>query len=201
VKILFWLRHPRQALYRARYWWWEKCNPDKPWLCPGTIRFCERHLVGARRGLEFGSGRSTAWFAARVGHLTSVESNADWFDRVRRQLQVQGISNVDYRLVGLDHPEHEAEQAPFDPVPAYVRVVEGLADGSLDVAIVDGHYRNHCIRAVIAKLRPGGYLVVDDVNFWPPQAHMPVPGDWPIVDESSNGLKTCRIWQAPERAG
>jgi hypothetical protein len=196
VKVLFWLSHPRLALHRLRYWCWEKSNPGKPWMCPGTIRFCERHLSGTMRGLEFGSGRSTAWFAGRVGHLTSVEHDAGWFDLVRSRMNAQGVANVDYRLVPLDHPEAEGERAHYDPVPAYVRVADEFDDASLDLAVVDGHYRTHCIRRVVAKLRPGGFLLVDDVNIWPEGARLPVPDHWPLVDESGNGLKTCRIWKA-----
>jgi predicted O-methyltransferase YrrM len=201
MKVLFWLRRPRHALHRARYWWWEKMNPDKPWLSPGTIRFLEHHLSATMRGLEFGSGRSTTWFATRIGRLTSVEHNAEWFDRVSSRLQARGITNVDYRLVPLDHTEAEAEQAPYDPVPSYPGVAAELENASLDLVLVDGHYRNHCIRGVIPKLRPGGYLVVDDVNFWPEGARLPVPEHWPVVDESSNGLKITRTWKVSSESG
>ena len=46
------------------------------------------------------------------------------------------------------------------------------------------------------KLRPGGYLLVDDVNFWPSPAALPIPDGWAVVDDSTNGLKRCLIWRA-----
>ena len=197
----FWLRHPLLLLTRLRYFAWEKLNPDKPWLCPGTVRFCADHLNRSMCLLEYGSGRSTPWFAQRVGHLTSVENQADWHAEISRRLRGLQVTNVDYRLVPLEHPEHEAEHVECDPMAAYVRVADKFADGSLDMAIVDGHYRNHCIRRVTPKLKAGGYLLVDDVNFWPAIEVLPVPRTWEIVDDSTNGLKRCLIWQVRRDTG
>jgi hypothetical protein len=56
------------------------------------------------RGAEFGSGRSTLWFAARVAELTSVETNTRWHERVTNQLKECGVSNVEYILVPEDKP-------------------------------------------------------------------------------------------------
>ncbi|MEH2364414.1 hypothetical protein [Nostoc sp.] len=39
--IIFWLKRPKGLLYRI----WEKFHPNKPWLCPGTVEFCEMHLT------------------------------------------------------------------------------------------------------------------------------------------------------------
>jgi SAM-dependent methyltransferase len=193
MAVWHWLARPRQLFHRVRYWLWERRHPGAPWLCPGTVRWCEAHLRPDMRALEFGSGRSTAWFAARVGHLTSVEHDAAWHERVRAGLP----GTVDYRLVPLDHPASDPERADYDPPPAYVRAADDFPDGSLDFVVVDGHYRSHCARRVLRKLRPGGYLLVDDVNLWPTPAAVGVPAGWPVVDDSTNGLKRCIVWQAP----
>jgi hypothetical protein len=37
MAIGFWLARPQMVIPRIRYWFWERMNPDKPWLCPGTI--------------------------------------------------------------------------------------------------------------------------------------------------------------------
>ncbi|TWT34600.1 hypothetical protein [Blastopirellula retiformator] len=39
MKVWFWLMRPNMAIARVRYWFWERANPDKPWLCPGTVDF------------------------------------------------------------------------------------------------------------------------------------------------------------------
>ena len=197
MKLYYWLLRPRMGLARLRYLLWEIANPDKPWMCPGTIRFCQSHLKPTMRAMEFGSGRSTLWFAARVGHLVSVEHNPDWHEKIASQLAQSAITNVDYRLAPLNHPEAAPELLHYPQVPDYVAVADTVADQSLDLAIVDGHYRTNCIRQLIPKIAPGGYLLVDDINMWPSPESLAMPAHWTIADDSTNGIKRCIIWQAP----
>ncbi len=198
MRLLFWLTHPVFVYYRLLYWVWEKRNPDKPWLCPDTVRFCERQLTKTMRMLEFGSGRSTRWFAARVEHITSIEHQAGWYEKVKAQLAEAGATNINYQLAPLDDPEAELKDPGF--VPAYVRRSEQFADASLDFIIIDGHYRDACIQHTIAQGQAsGGYFLVDDINFWSSPDVLPIPKTWKIVDDSTNGLKRCLIWQAASR--
>jgi predicted O-methyltransferase YrrM len=196
MNIRFWVRHPWLIFSRIRYWLWEKRNSDKPWLCPGTVRFCETRLNKSMTALEFGSGRSTPWFAARVGHLISVEHNSAWHQQIRQQIETAAITNVDYRLVPLNHPEAEGEHPKYDPEPDYVAAIDQFPDASLDFVVVDGHYRTHCIRHALPKIKPGGYLLVDDINLWPSVDVFQIPKQWRIADDSTNGLKRCIIWQS-----
>ncbi len=196
MKLIYWLKHPGMIYHRIKYWLWEKRNPDKPWLCPDTVAFCERHLTKSMRAWEFGSGRSTCWFATRVGYLTSIEHNAGWHEQVKKRLVELAITNVDYRLVPLNFPETEPERPEYDPVPDYVACCDQLENASLDFVVVDGHYRTHCVRHMVPKIKPGGFLLLDDSNLWPSLDVLQVPKNWKTVDDSTNGLKRCIIWQA-----
>ena len=193
----YWLRHPHLLLSRVRYWVWERLNPDKPWMCPGTVKFCEGHLMQSMSAIEFGSGRSTAWLSRKVGRLVSIEHDAAWHERVRRALERDQVTNVDYRLISLDHVVSEPEWPSYSPLPHYVSVLDEFPDGSFDLVVVDGHYRTHCIRHCIPKLKASGYLLVDDTNLWPSRDCIPVPTEWAVVDKSTNGLKYAVVWQAP----
>jgi len=196
MTVQYWLVRPRMAMARLRYWVWERRNPDKPWMCPGTIAFCESHLSPSMTALEFGSGRSTMWFSKMVGRLTSVEHDRQWYEQVRQQLAEAKISNVDYRLVPLNHPKSEPERVDYSPVPDYVAVADGVPDKSIGFAVVDGHYRTNCVRHLVPKIATGGYLLVDDINMWPSPESLPVPAGWPVADDSTNGVKRCIVWQA-----
>jgi predicted O-methyltransferase YrrM len=200
LAIWYWLTRPRMALARIRYWFWEIANPDKPWMCQGTIEFLQAHLSKSMVAMEFGSGRSTRWFSTHVSRLISVEHNSEWYKLVEKQLADASVSNVDYRLVPLNHPESEPEHREYLPVPAYVAIADGLQDKSIDFAVVDGHYRTHCVKHLIPKIAHQGYLLVDDVNMWPSPQAIPIPAGWPVVDDSTNGIKRCIIWQASESA-
>lgn len=198
MAIWFWFARPKKLLARIRYWFWERANTDKPWMCPGTIEFCQANLSRSMIAVEFGSGRSTCWFSGLVGRLLSVEHNEKWYKEVQEHLAAASITNVDYRLVPLNHPITEGEQPAYTPIPDYVAVADGLADQGIDFAVVDGHYRTHCVEHLIPKIAPGGYLLVDDINLWPSPASLPVPADWLVVDDSTNGIKRCIVWRAAE---
>jgi len=115
-------------------------------------------------GLEFGSGRSTPWFASRIGHLTSVEHDPEWGGRVRQMLLRDGISNVDYKVVPRDAEENSQEAR----TAKYVQIIDSFDNNSLDFCLVDGAYREFCAMGVIPKIRPSGVLVIDNVNWYLP---------------------------------
>ena len=132
---------------------------------------------------EFGSGRSTVWFARRVGRLTSVEDDRGWYDRTRDLLE--GL-DVDYRfLVGHD---------------AYVDAAQSFEPASLDAALVDGSWRDECALAMVTALKPGGLLVVDNVNWYlppPPRSTSPAPlsqhsGRWEQFERTTRPWR--RVW-------
>jgi len=77
-------------------------------------------------GLEFGSGRSTLWFARRVAKLTSVEHNETWVSNVQQMLRKAGIENVDYRFLPEDAEEDDAGEAK------YVKIIDEFENNSLD---------------------------------------------------------------------
>ncbi len=195
-RVLQLLRQPRYLAQRIAYKWYELRHPDEPWIAQGAVRFCEGRLTGDMRGLEWGSGRSTLWFARRLGHLTSIEYDEAWYGRIRDRLTE--FRNVDYRYVPVDHPLHEATRPHYDPLPRYVAVAGELADGSLDFVVVDGHYRQACILAVLPKLRAGGLLLVDNTDRLP-LSEWGVPSDWPVLHQSRNVMTQTTIWQKPGR--
>jgi hypothetical protein len=197
MKFWFWVKRPRMAVARLRYWLWEKRHPDAPWLTPDAVRFCVSVLSPSMRAWEFGSGRSTVWFAARVGHIVSIEHDLGWYAIVRQRLHESKVGNIDYRLIALDHPEAEPEHPAYDPMPRYVAAIAAEPDASLALVVVDGLYRSACIRASLAKLKPDGLLLVDDLEFWPGRLELPIPLDWPQVHESTNGIKKTGIWRKP----
>ena len=152
---------PRYLFDRARLGLWEKRHPDLPWLTPEAIKLLSGMLRPTDRALEWGSGRSTRWIADRVAALTSVESDPAWFARVTESLA--GRSHVTYlfkECPGIGATEAQAE--------GYAGVADSFADGSLDFALVDGQVRDRCAARALAKLRPGGLLVIDNINWFLP---------------------------------
>jgi predicted O-methyltransferase YrrM len=157
-------RTPRYVYNRTRQMRYERSHPDAPWLTPAATRLLGGLLRPADRGAEFGSGRSTVWFASQVAALTSVEHDAQWHETISARLKDRGLDNVEYILALEDQPMERGGES------AYARTALGFADDSLDFALVDGHYRDYSAKFILPKLRPGGMLIIDNVNWYLPCA-------------------------------
>jgi len=138
--------------------YYHKTCPDHPWLTRAANQILASYLRESDVGLEFGSGRSTVWFAKRTQHLTTIEHDAIWYDRIGRLLSVSAVHNVDYHLLPKEVSDDRGDEA------AYVRIVDRFEANSLDFILVDGVYRDFCALRALAKIRPGGVLVIDNVN-------------------------------------
>jgi hypothetical protein len=140
------------ALLRRRLW--RTQNPGMPWLTRQAIEILEERLKPTDVGLEWGSGRSTVWFAQRVAHLTSIEHNDGWYNRVKNILYDKGIENVELLFAPLEAKGQEQ--------PEYVRVAAELPKASLDFILVDGRLRDKCAELALQLIKPAGCLIIDD---------------------------------------
>jgi len=136
--------------------------PDHPWLTRTANQILAAYLKESDIGLEFGSGRSTLWFAKRVGHLTSVEHDEAWQKKVSQMLKDNHLSNVDYHL----HPRDKADEQGAET--DYVKVFQQIKTDSVDFVLIDGVYRDFCALEAIRVIRPGGVMIIDNVNRYLP---------------------------------
>lgn len=151
---------PPYLIRRIRQMCFEKKHPGTPWLTESAVLLLDSYLKDTDVGLEWGSGRSTLWFAAKVKHLTSVEHDPEWHGRVADMLKNSPYAEkVDYRFVACEQEECE------EPVShAYADVAASLDNESLDFALVDGTIRINCMESVLDKIKPGGLLILDNAN-------------------------------------
>ncbi|MDQ7908205.1 class I SAM-dependent methyltransferase [Phytohabitans sp. ZYX-F-186] len=155
---------PRYVVDRTRDLLYTRRNPQAPWLTPQATQILTTMLRPGDRGMEFGSGRSTLWLAARTTHLTSVDDDARWYGKVADELRARRVGNVDHVFAARDVAAERGERSE------YARTVLRFADASLDFVLVDGAYRDACALLSLAKLRPGGLLIVDNVGRFLPSA-------------------------------
>jgi len=145
---------PPYIYRRTKHWWYTRTYPDHPWLTRDAVAHLANYLRPGHRGLEWGSGRSTIWFAKRLAHLTSVEHHAGWYDEINTALQKETLSNVSYLF------REDAE--------TYVEVATSFEPESLDFILVDGILRDRCAQAALPILKSGGCLVIDDAHRYLP---------------------------------
>jgi predicted O-methyltransferase YrrM len=162
---------------------YEKKHPDAPWITASMISILEDWLRPADVGLEFGSGRSTVWFASRVARLTSVEHNPVWHEIVSKRLAAKMLQDrVDYRLCD-DGLGDTADTR-------YAKVVGEFQVRSLDFVFVDGRSRDHIALASLEKIKPGGALIIDNINWYIP--HSPKPRS-PASRDAADGCASP-VW-------
>ena len=144
---------PRWVAARVSLLVYEHRFPDVPWITRDAVEMLETFLDKTQNGFEWGSGNGTLWLLKRSKSLTSVEHHRAWADGVRAKLDQAGVHNADYR-----HVEESR----------YVDVIDEFPDGHFDYVIVDGLFRDIATEKSIPKLRSGGLLVIDNVNWYLP---------------------------------
>ena len=173
------------------YW---KFNQDKPWLTKKANEYLGKNINKKMIGLEFGSGRSTLFFAKKLKKLVSVENNQDWYVKVQSLLQEQKIKNVDYRIAHVDNDKPD--------ISNYHKIIDEFKDGNFDFILIDGAIRDLCSLKAIYKLNSSGLLVIDNVNWFLPSNSIspnsvsidrtPISHNWSKIYEKTKNWKM--IW-------
>lgn len=146
----------RYVYNRTKNYFFEKNNKDLPWLTPDSIRLLNDLIKKSDIGLEYGSGRSTAWLAKRCKFLTSYEDDKKWYVKVRLQLDKVGIKNTDYFFKeSLTKPAEKTD---------YVSTIHSFKNESLDFILIDGKHRGLLAQEAIKKIKLGGLLIVDNIE-------------------------------------
>ncbi|MCX7698095.1 MAG: class I SAM-dependent methyltransferase [Candidatus Goldbacteria bacterium] len=144
---------PRYIYNRIGLFINEKLHPDWPWLTKDAVLLLNQLLKNEDIGLEFGSGRSTIWFAKRIKKLISIEHDNNWFEFVKTKLKKENINNVDYYL------KSETD---------YLNILNNIDNNSIDFVLVDGLRRDEVSKLVLPKIKNGGILIIDNINWFIP---------------------------------
>jgi predicted O-methyltransferase YrrM len=143
------VKNPRYFISRIRAMGYQLLHPSEPWLTKDALRALKSFVAGDMRAFEWGSGKSTLWLAQHVSEVVSIEHDPLWYSRVQAMLSDARIRNARLRLA--------------DPA-RYAGEISAFPDDYFDFVLIDGADRNGCIRAAAAKVRPGGWIVVDNAD-------------------------------------
>ena len=141
---------------------------DMPFMCYEVADWLRSTLRPDWSVFEWGSGASTLFLGRRVNRVTSVEHHRQWYERLAARLEQEGLSHCELELVPPDEHAGEAAYASEEATcrgqtfERYVKRIDAVADGSLDLVIVDGRARCACVRHALAKVKAGGYVLLDD---------------------------------------
>ena len=152
----------RYFVNRISVFIYEKSNPDNPWLTKSANMIISELLKKSDVGLEFGSGRSTIYFANRLKHLTSIEHDEIWYNKVNYKIKRSGLKNINFIFAAKDKEDDQGDKSK------YVETIKRFKDESFDFVLVDGAYRDYCALKILPKIFPGGVLTVDNANLFLP---------------------------------
>lgn len=154
---------PRYIMSRMAWSSYQRRNPDAPWLTQAMIEFLKGYLRPTDTLVEFGSGRSTMWLARHVGRMISIEHHKAWHAKITGEMTAQGVKNIEY----LNTSEAAAD---------YVGAADkALGDAKADMILVDGIHREKCAIWALEHVKPGGMIVIDNVNWFIPHATFSPP--------------------------
>jgi hypothetical protein len=153
--------HPREARMMPR-WYRERASSPfelrRPWWPYPVPGFLRRSLPPAPRAFEFGTGGSTLWLEDLGATITSVEHDSSWYELVRTH--VGPAADVILRAPRAGGRLYsEVDDHSFDE---YVAAIDGFPPGSFDLVVVDGRCRVAALTRSIEKVKPGGFLLLDD---------------------------------------
>lgn len=116
-----------------------------PWLTYPMIEFLEERLDRQMRVFEYGGGHSTLYLAERVGTITTVEHNREWYEHLKAS--VPANCTLVYREL-----EYGGD---------YARTAREM-DQRFDLVLVDGRDRVNCASQAVEALSEGGVIIFDD---------------------------------------
>ena len=117
-----------------------------PWYTYPAIEFIENKINTNFRVFEYGSGNSSLWWSERVTQVISMESDANWFEYIKKNMP----SNVELYLI-----EDDLE---------YASAINQYEDHYFDVIIVDGINRNQCAEFALSKVKDQGFIIFDNTD-------------------------------------
>jgi hypothetical protein len=148
-------------------------DPCYPWINAGAVRFLTDRLTPDMTGFEWGGGRSTAFVAKRVSRLVSIEHKEKWRRRVAALLLREGVGNVEGRFLPPSDDPGRPEARPalwreighvhrMPQFAAYADAILDFPEESFDFVLIDGRARVECALNAFCRIKPGGFLMLDN---------------------------------------
>jgi len=199
-----------RPILKNKYLRFQKKHQDYPWLCPDAIKALKELLPNQDIGFEFGSGRSTTFFAPFFQVYWSIEHHAEWYESVNNNLKEQNVDHVRLNYIPPDttfsEPKLTSEQQFGLPASAYpvkdecfltyTSFLSQFPDRHFDFLLIDGRARRTCALLAIPKLKVGGMMVLDNSERARYRAIHEQLRDWEKIT-TTTGLTDTTIWLKP----
>lgn len=167
-------------------------NAPEPWIVPQALLRLKELVQPDWRVFEWGAGGSTLWFGINCAEIWSVEQGMKWRDWVNNRVDRYDVTR---KVHVMYVPTAEAFIGTGDSQRRYEDVILDWPEAHWDMVYVDGEatLRGPCILNTVACLKPGGWLLLDNSNWYngmwlkgwhrehyvaPPHKWMDRPNEW-----------------------
>lgn len=134
-----------------------------PWYTSPCLEWLMKLDLVGKKVFEYGTGDSTKWYSSQGADVYGVDSEAKWLPEC-----------ADLDALGFRITDDEKLYISYNPI---------MGDAAFDIVAIDGLYRDKCTKYALHRLRPGGYLIID--NYKQPSVQM----DWPETDKLIEGME------------
>jgi hypothetical protein len=146
-----------------------------PWITFEAIDYLDERVARGWKVFEYGSGGSTLYWLSKGAECVSVEHDSRWYAGLRPFIPTD--AKIDYRLVPPDPSGGDDFDGDWDDPHAYRSSVEEFRHYSFrkyaeqidefpeeyfDLVLVDGRARPSCINHAMSRVKPDGFLVIDN---------------------------------------
>lgn len=139
-------------------------STNQPWLVKESIEFLFDRINSNHNIFEFGSGSSTFWFSKFANRVYSIESDKKWYQEVHKTIISNNISNIEINLKECDMKYITTVDTEYEDI--YKDYANSINDFkmSFDFILIDGVARTLCIKNALHKLKPNGFLIIDNAE-------------------------------------
>jgi len=154
----------------------------EPWITEPAIALLELFLSSNKncRILETGMGASTLYFERHSRFLKTIEHDGEWYNKIAALIfgsnPQQAISTDQGLTIDLPFISFNLYNRPYNAI------IDKDPDNYYDLVFIDGRDRVKCIKSSIPKLKPGGWLVLDNSERPYYQAGMDLMKTWKRID-------------------
>lgn len=130
----------------------DKNGKPIPWYTYPAIEYLSFLDFSDKTVFEYGGGYSTLWWAERSKKLITVESDKQWYEKIKLKLQSKNNSVIIYKEDKESYVNSILEQ-----------------DDLFDVVIIDGLWRGECAKLCLNKVNyQNGFMIILDNSDWYP---------------------------------
>ncbi len=119
-----------------------------PWLTYPAIEFLNRLNFKSKSVFEFGAGNSSLYFSGKGASVFSVESDLHWYNRL--SLRIANNNKLYYAKTKKEYLESIKKPRT-----------------KFDVVLIDGLYRYSSSSLAIKYLKPTGFIILDNSEWFP----------------------------------